>query len=379
MQERLGKRVVLFPVSLEGHINPMFQLASILYSKGFSISIIHTNFKAPNVANHPNFTFLPIADRLLESDASMKDVIGLFTHFNKKCEKPLTDCLTRMISDAAVVDSLNLPRLMLRIASASSLLSLAAMPLLKEKGYFPINQDTQLEARVLELPPLKVKDIPRVGCPEALYDFVFNMCKEIKVSDGLILNSFEELEDSSLTKIRNDFGIPIFPIGPFHKLVPAQSTGNWTPDQSCISWLNKQQPKSLLYVSFGSLAAISKTEFLEVERGLANSRQPFLWVIRPGLVCDTEGSHPLPAELLEMVAERAYVVEWAPQQQVLAHSAVGGFWTHCGWNSTLESICEEVPMICLPSFAEQMVNARYVSDAWKVGEWFGKKACREGS
>ncbi|GAB4851565.1 hypothetical protein Ancab_030967 [Ancistrocladus abbreviatus] len=72
-----------------GHLNPMFQLANILQTKGFSISIIHTQFNAPNPANHPNFTFHLIADGLLESEASMRDGIGLFMTLNNKCQVPL--------------------------------------------------------------------------------------------------------------------------------------------------------------------------------------------------------------------------------------------------------------------------------------------------
>jgi UDP:flavonoid glycosyltransferase YjiC (YdhE family) len=61
------------------------------------------------------------------------------------------------------------------------------------------------------------------------------------------------------------------------------------------------------------------------------------------------------------------VVPWVPQQEVLRHRAIGGFWTHNGWNSTLESICEGVPMICRPQFADQMINMRYVQEVWKIG------------
>ncbi|CAN0880781.1 UDP-glycosyltransferase 76B1 [Linum grandiflorum] len=69
-----------------------------------------------------------------------------------------------------------------------------------------------------------------------------------------------------------------------------------------------------------------------------------------------------------MVTGKGHIVRWAPQEEVLAHPSTGAFWTHCGWNSTLESICEGVPMICAPSFGDQLVNARYVSDVWKKME-----------
>ncbi|GLT31408.1 hypothetical protein SLA2020_061470 [Shorea laevis] len=64
---------------------------------------------------------------------------------------------------------------------------------------------------------------------------------------------------------------------------------------------------------------------------------------------------------------------WAPQQEVLAHPAIGAFWTHNGWNSTLESICEGVPMICMPFFMDQRVNARYVTEVWGVGVQLEKR------
>ncbi|GKB98077.1 UDP-glycosyltransferase 76G1-like protein isoform X2, partial [Tanacetum coccineum] len=75
----------------------------------------------------------------------------------------------------------------------------------------------------------------------------------------------------------------------------------------------------------------------------------------------------LPEKFLERVGDRRQIVKWSPQQEVLAHPATWCFWTHNGWNSTLESICEGVPMICSPCFVDQPINAWYVSDVWKIG------------
>lgn len=90
-------------------------------------------------------------------------------------------------------------------------------------------------------------------------------------------------------------------------------------------------------------------------------------MIRLGLIRGSDWIGSLPNSYLEILDGRGHIVKWAPQQEVLAHRAVGAFWTHNGWNSTLESICEGVPMICMPCFTDQMVNARYVTHVWRVG------------
>jgi hypothetical protein len=112
---------------------------------------------------------------------------------------------------------------------------------------------------------------------------------------------------------------------------------------------------------------MNEKDILEMAWGLANSKQPFLWVVRPGSVHGSERAESLPEGFREIAGEKGRVVKWAPQKEVLAHNAVGGFWSHCGWNSLLEGISEGVPMICRPSFGDQKVTARYVSQVWRVG------------
>jgi hypothetical protein len=79
-------------------------------------------------------------------------------------------------------------------------------------------------------------------------------------------------------------------------------------------------------------------QLLEFWHGLVNSGKPFLWVVRRDGIEGAKGEHPIPEELQEGTKERGFLVDWAPQEEVLAHQAVGGFLTHNGWNSTLEGI-----------------------------------------
>jgi hypothetical protein len=189
-----------------------------------------------------------------------------------------------------------------------------------------------------------------------------------RTSSGLILNTFDALEATDLAAIRRDLAAPVFDIGPLHKISPASAASSSLirQDHGCLEWLNSRAPASVLYVSFGSLASVGSADLVETAWGIALSGQPFLWVLRPDLV---RGATPaaLPDGFDAATLGRGMVVSWAPQEEVLAHAAVGGFWTHSGWNSTLESVCAGVPMLCRPCFGDQMGNARHVEHVWRVG------------
>ncbi|KAM0008979.1 putative 7-deoxyloganetin glucosyltransferase [Helianthus debilis subsp. tardiflorus] len=97
-------------------------------------------------------------------------------------------------------------------------------------------------------------------------------------------------------------------------------------------------------------------QLIEIWYGVVNSGKPFLWVRRPGSITSAYDESQVPTELLEHTKEIGCIVEWAPQEDVLAHPAIGGFLTHSGWNSTMESILEGVPMVCWPYFGDQQTN-----------------------
>ncbi|OWM70006.1 hypothetical protein CDL15_Pgr025855 [Punica granatum] len=379
-------RVILFPVPLQGHINPLIQLAGILYSRGFSISIIQFGFNSINPSTYPHFNFHSILPTLSETDANTGDVIAFALKLNCCCFSPFRECFSNILSDTskgriaclitdaawyftqAIADEYNIRRLAVRTTSICSFLAFAALPLLREKGYIPL-EESRLEEPIPELTPCKIKDIHMIksGNFEDIFRYVTNVVRGNRASSGLIWNTFEDLERAKIAEFSRESPAPVFPIGPFHKYCLASSSSLLEPDKSSLSWLEKQATNSVIYVSFGSLAVINEKEFQEIGWGLVNSKQPFLWVVRPGLVPGVQRLDRLLEGFLKVAGERGLVVKWAPQQAVLAHQATGGFWTHGGWNSTLESICEGVPMICQPAFGDQRVNTRYVSDVWRVG------------
>lgn len=224
---------------------------------------------------------------------------------------------------------------------------------------------------VPELEPLRFKDLPMLNSDLMQEQIAKTLAT--RPSLGVICNTVDCLEEESLNRLHQLYKVSFFPIGPLHMIAEQDSSSSSfvQEDYSCINWLNNQPRKSVLYVSLGSIASWDEKELSEVASGLANSKQNFLWVIRDETVNDvSEWLESLSEEVKVAIGERGCIVKWAPQSEVLAHQAVGGFWSHCGWNSTLESLCEGVPIMCQPHFGDQRVNARLLSHVWKVGlEW----------
>ncbi|WKA08531.1 hypothetical protein VitviT2T_026247 [Vitis vinifera] len=181
-------------------------------------------------------------------------------------------------------------------------------------------------------------------------------------SKWLLSNFVYELDSSACELIPN-----ILSIGPLlasHHL--GHYAGNfWPEDSTCIGWLDKQPAGSVIYVAFGSLAIFNQRQFNELALGLELVGRPFLWVVRSDF---TDGSvAEYPDGFIERVADHGKIVSWAPQEEVLAHPSVACFFSHCGWNSTMDSISMGVPFLCWPYFADQFHNQSYICKKWKVG------------
>lgn len=173
----------------------------------------------------------------------------------------------------------------------------------------------------------------------------------------------------------------ILPIGPLCEHATTSNTNNpsfWDEDMSCLEWLDKQKTGSVLYISFGSwVSPIGEGKVKSLAMALEALGCPFLWVL------GNSWRSGLPVGYLERFSKhaRGKVVSWAPQMEVLKHKAVGGYLTHCGWNSTMEAIQCQKRLLCYPVAGDQFVNCTYIVKVWKVGvklNGLGVKDVEEG-
>ncbi|KAI6706501.1 hypothetical protein NL676_009463 [Syzygium grande] len=216
---------------------------------------------------------------------------------------------------------------------------------------------------------IRLRELPsfiRTTDPDDLMvNFLSVEAVRAKRASAIVLNTFDPLEHEVLDALKA-MVLPIYTLGPLHLLTEQlpdngiRSIGSnlWKEELGCLEWLDLKPPGSVMYVNFGSITVMSPAQLVEFAWGLANSGQTFLWVIRPDLV--VRDTAVLPPEF-------SATTSWCRQRLVLSHYAVGGFLTHSGWNSTIESITAGVPVVCWPCFAEQQTNCRYSLEERGIG------------
>ncbi|KAG4119046.1 hypothetical protein ERO13_D11G054850v2, partial [Gossypium hirsutum] len=356
--------VVCIPYPSQGHVNPMTQLAKLLHSKGFHITFVNTEF------NHIGAWFEMIPDGLPQSDQdATQDIPALCDSTRKNCLAPLLELITKLnSSDVPPVTCIVSDGFQFWTASACGFMCYLQYNEIFKRGIVPFKDEKFVNDGTLDTPidwipgmsNMRLKDIPSfirtIDPNDIMFDFMESEAQNCLKSSAIIFNTFDELEHEVLEAIVAKFP-RIYTLGPLSLLgrhVPESHFSSlrsslWKEDTNCIEWLNQREPKSVVYVNYGSVTVMSDYHLKEFAWGLANSKHPFLWIF------------------FEEVKDRGFITSWCPQDRVLSHGSVGVFLTHCGWNSTLESISGGLPVICWPFFAEQQTNCRFACTRWGIG------------
>lgn len=194
--------------------------------------------------------------------------------------------------------------------------------------------------------------------------------RDYRMAKGIIVNTFVELESHALRSFVVDsaYGVasvpPVYPVGPILNRGP--SFGSHNGASEIVLWLDDQHCSSVVLLCFGSQGSLSEDQIHELAVGLERSGQHFLWSLRRQAPDSQKARFPreydsykevLPEGFLDRTRGVGKVVGWIPQLDALSHPAVGGFVSHCGWNSVLESLWCGVPVATWPLHAEQQMNA----------------------
>ncbi|CAM0952221.1 unnamed protein product [Alopecurus aequalis] len=237
----------------------------------------------------------------------------------------------------------------------------------------PTTDGRELVARGALSVELGLEDMPPfVAVPEShpvLTKTSIRRFEGLEEADYVLVNSFRDFEPKEVAYM--EFTRRAKMIGPtlpsFYldddRLPSNKSYGFnlFSGDEPCIDWLEKQSTSSVVLVSYGTVSNYDATQLEELGNGLCNSGKPFIWVVR------SNEAHKLAEELKKKCEKIGLIVSWCPQLEVLAHTAIGCFVTHCGWNSTLEAVSRGVPLVGIPHWADQPTISKYVESMWGMG------------
>ncbi|CAN8294786.1 unnamed protein product [Cochlearia groenlandica] len=233
----------------------------------------------------------------------------------------------------------------------------------------------------LEVPSLAIRDLPSFLTPTNTNTNAYKHFQELmeflkeETNPKILVNTFDSLEPEALTAFPNIQTVAIGPLLPSEIFSRnTETVKDLSKEQSSYSlWLDSKTESSVIYVSFGTMVELSKKQINELAKGLIESKRPFLWVITDKLSRenDKEGEEEVEIEkisgLRQELEEIGMIVSWCSQVEVLRHRAVGCFVTHCGWNSTLESLVLGVPVVAFPMWSDQPTNAKLLEERWKTG------------
>ncbi|XP_042482509.1 anthocyanidin 3-O-glucosyltransferase 2-like [Macadamia integrifolia] len=388
--------LVFLPATLPGHIVSAIELAKLLISRDDRLSITILLIKFPNSPslNATGITFieLPQIDPPSPNTAQTPEaILSIFLDSHKPLVK---DTITQLFLSSSESDSmptrsrdsklvglvidffcttmidvaneLGVPSYLFFTSTAHMLGVMLHLPVLDAQIHTDFEEsDTEL------IIPGFTNPVPRRVLPQPMwtknqdgYSWYLYHARRFREAKGIIVNTFEEFESHAVRSLTSDGRTPpLYPVGPLIDLEGRILNPDQSQFENIKRWLDDQPTSTVVFLCFGSSGSFSAPQVKEIALGLERSGHRFLWSIRepprerftlPGDYTNPE--EVLPEGFLDRTAERGLLCGWVPQVAVLAHRAIGGFVSHCGWNSIMESFWFDVPIAGWPLYAEQHLN-----------------------
>ncbi|XP_061373027.1 phloretin 4'-O-glucosyltransferase-like [Gastrolobium bilobum] len=408
----LHQRILLILYPAQGHINPALQLAKRLIALGAHVTLsttLHIHRRITNKPTLPGLSFVPFSDGYDGGLTATGDVD--YTLYASELKRRGSEFVTNLIASSAeegnpftclvyslllnwaaeVARGIHLPTAMLWVQPATVL----DISYYYFHGYDDyISEKTKEPSCSIELPGLPLLlapgDLPSyLLAPNSSVSLsvIVSLFKEqfdeldVETNPTILVNTFEALEPEALRAVDKFNMIPIGPLIPSAFLDGKDATDTsfggdiFHPSNGYIEWLDSKAVSSVVYVSFGSFCVLSKIQMEELARALLDCGCPFLWVIREKEKKEKEEEG---LSCIEELEEKGKIVKWCSQVEVLSHASLGCFVTHCGWNSTMESLVSGVPMVAFPQWLDQKTNAKLIEDVWKIGVRVDHKVNEDG-
>ncbi|KAK1559502.1 hypothetical protein Q3G72_015132 [Acer saccharum] len=402
--------VFFFPFMAHGHMIPTVDMAKLFGTRGVKTSIITTPANAPLFSNPIQrsndlgidmdlkiikFPYVEAGlpegcenlDALTNGTDPITSMEMAFKFFKATAmlQEPLEQLLRECRPDCLVADiffpwandsaaKFGIPRLVFHGTGFFSLCTTACMTM-----YEPHKQvSSESEPFVVPGLPGDIK-LTRKQLPDMMKsNHETDITKLLKASKeaelksyGVVINSFYELEPAYADYYRNVLGMRAWHVGPVslcNENKACRGKQASIDEDECLKWLNSKEPNSVVYICFGSVANFNSDQLMEIATGLEASGQDFIWVVRKDKKDQLEKEDWLPEGFENRLEGKGQIIRgWAPQVLILEHEAVGGFVTHCGWNSILEGATAGVPMVTWPVSAEQFYNEKLVTEVLKIG------------
>ncbi|OMP02401.1 UDP-glucuronosyl/UDP-glucosyltransferase [Corchorus olitorius] len=384
--------IVAMPSPGRGHINPMMNLCKSIASKcdNILITFVVTEEWLGLIGSDPKpdtIRFQTIPNVLPSERIRAANLMEFAEAIWTKMEAPFECVLdqlnpppTLIMADTflfwavTVGNRRNIPVASFWPMPASMFSVYHHFHLFEENGHFPVDLLEKGDERVDYIPGvssicLTDLDLPKAneGTHSYFLKQILNCISMVRKANFLLFPSIYELENDVVDTLKAEFPFPVYTIGPaipyleLGNNIPTSSHGDDNNEVNYLKWLDRQPRSSVLYVSLGSFLSVSSAQMDEFAAGLKNSGVRFLWVVR-NETC----------RMKEACGDHGFVVPWCDQLRVLCHSSVGGFWSHCGWNSTREGIFGGVPFLTFPLVGDQKMNSKLIVEDWKIG-WRVKK------